>query len=84
MKLIDRPDYIDRLKNLRGINLIKILTGVRRCGKSTVMQMYCDYLRSEDVGDDQIVYMNFESIENYKWLEDFEGLYYHILSKLDL
>ena len=84
MKLVNRPDYIDRLKGLRGVNLIKILTGVRRCGKSTVMQMYCDYLKSDGVGDDQIVFMNFENIENYKWLDDFEALYYHILSELDL
>ena len=44
MKNIERKDYMDKLIELRDKNLIKVLTGVRRCGKSTVMQMFRDYL----------------------------------------
>jgi hypothetical protein len=72
------------LIGLRDKNLIKVITGVRRCGKSTVLQMFRDYLIAENVGEDQIVFMNFEALENNKWLADFEGLYYHILNQLDL
>lgn len=84
MRKIKRKDYLDKLIGLRDKDLIKVLTGVRRSGKSTVMQMFCDYLISEGVGQTQIVFLNFESVENAKWLDDFEGLYYHIVDQLDL
>ena len=84
MKQIERKDYLNALIGLRDRNLIKVLTGVRRCGKSTVMQMFRDYLISDGVGDQRIVFLNFEEIENRKWLNDFERLYYHIVNQLDL
>ncbi|MDR3220115.1 MAG: ATP-binding protein, partial [Dysgonamonadaceae bacterium] len=84
MEKIIRKDYMNQLIGLRNKNLIKVLTGVRRCGKSTVMQMFRDYLLTEGVNESQIVFMNFEDFENYKWLEDFENLYYHIIQQLDL
>ena len=84
MKQINRKDYIQTLIELRDKNLIKILTGVRRCGKSTVMRMFHDYLIADGVSKKQIVFMNFEDFENYKWLNDTEGLYYHITKQLDL
>jgi len=84
MKQINRQNYSQTLIELRDKNLIKILTGVRRCGKSTVMQMFRDYLIADGVGENQIVFMNLETLENSKWLNDFEGLYYHIIEQLDL
>ena len=84
MKQVERKDYMDTLIGLRDKNLIKVLTGVRRCGKSTVMQMFRDYLITEGVGETQIIFLNFEDFENRKWLNDFENLYYHIISQLDL
>ena len=84
MKQIERKDYMNMLIGLRDKNLIKVLTGVRRCGKSTVMQMFRDYLTADNVGENRIVFMNFETLENRKWLTDFEGLYYHIVNQLDL
>lgn len=84
MEQIERIDYMNTLIGLRDKNLIKVLTGVRRCGKSTVMQMFRDYLIADNVGEHQIVFMNFEALENHKWLTDFEGLYYHIINQLEL
>ena len=84
MKSIERKDYMNTLIGLRDKNLIKVLTGVRRCGKSTVMQMFRDYLMDGGVHENQIVFLNFENFENSKWLNDFEGLYYHITNRLDL
>jgi predicted AAA+ superfamily ATPase len=84
MKSIERKDYMNTLIGLRDKNLIKVLTGVRRCGKSTVMQMFRDYLIADGVHENQIVFLNFEDFENRKWLEDFEGLYYHITDRLYL
>lgn len=68
MKQIERKDYMNTLIGLRDKNLIKVLTGVRRCGKSTVMQMFRDYLIADNVGENQLVFMNFESLENRQWL----------------
>lgn len=75
---------MNTLIGLRDKNLIKVLTGVRRCGKSTVMHMFREYLMADRVEENQIVFMNFETLENHKWLSDFEGLYYHIINQLDL
>src|SRR5690606_31931037 len=83
MKQIVRQDYLDTLIELKDKNLIKILTGVRRCGKSTIMMQFREYLKSHGVKDRQIVFMNFEDFENEKWLNDVSGLYFHIFNQLD-
>jgi len=82
--MIPRNSYLNILKELRDKNLIKVLTGVRRCGKSTVMQMFRDFLLTNGVTSPQIVFLNFEDFENNKWLNDLEGLYYYIVNQLDL
>lgn len=84
MKKIVREEYLNTLIGLRDKNLIKILTGVRRCGKSTVMQMFRDHLKGDGVKEEQIVFMNFEDFENNKWLGDLDGVYYYIINQLDL
>lgn len=82
--MVQRSGYLETLKGLRDKNLIKVLTGVRRCGKSTVMQMFRDYLTGDGVASSQIVFLNFEDFENHKWLTDLDGLYHHIVNQLDL
>jgi predicted AAA+ superfamily ATPase len=76
MKQIVRNSYMDTLIALRDKKLVKVLTGVRRCGTSTVMKMFCDYLIAEGVKNNQIVFLNFEELENSKWLNDPIELYY--------
>jgi predicted AAA+ superfamily ATPase len=83
MRQIERKDYMNTLKALQDKNLIKMLTGVRRCGKSTVMQMFRDYLRADGVKENQIVFLNFEDYENRKYLNDLDTLYYDIIGQLD-
>jgi predicted AAA+ superfamily ATPase len=58
MKQIVRQNYLNTLIRLKDKNLIKMLTGVRRCGKSTVMQQFRDYLKTQDVKNKQIVFLN--------------------------
>ncbi|MDR1861676.1 MAG: ATP-binding protein [Candidatus Ancillula sp.] len=82
--LIERKAIHQQLKSLRDADVIKVITGVRRSGKSTVMQMFKDYLFTSGVNENQIVFMNFEEIENTKWLDDYENLYHHIIDQLDL
>lgn len=82
--MIQRPEYLEILKGLKDKNLIKMLVGVRRCGKSTIMQLFREYLKQEGVSENQTVFLNFEDFENRKYLNDIDSLYYHIVNKLDL
>lgn len=61
MKLIRRSLYLDEMLEFEGVDVIKVLTGVRRCGKSTLLRLMIDELKSKGVKEDQIVFMNFES-----------------------
>lgn len=82
--MIQRKEYLEILKSLKDKNLIKILVGVRRCGKSTIMQLFREYLKSEGISETQTVLLNFEDFENRKFLNDIDGLYYYIVNQLDL
>lgn len=79
--MIQRKEYLDLLKKWKGEQVIKVITGLRRCGKSTMLALYQDYLRTQGVTDDQIVYVNFEELE-YETLLDYRELYGYIKSRL--
>ena len=79
--MIERTEYIDQLKAYREKQLIKVITGVRRCGKSTLFALYIDYLKSTGVTDDQIVSVNLEDIEHEGLLE-YKVLYNYIKEHL--
>ena len=66
---IDRPDYLRTLSAWRDKPVIKVITGVRRCGKSTLMDMWERQLRSEGVPADHVVHLNLELLENEPLLE---------------
>ena len=59
-QLIERPNYMQQLIAFKDKQLIKIVTGIRRCGKSTLFDLYCDYLRNVGVEDEQIIRINLE------------------------
>ena len=61
---IPREEYLERLRNLKHKKLIKIVTGIRRCGKSTVLEMFRDELLNNGVEENQIIFINFEDYEN--------------------
>ncbi len=82
--MIQRTEYLEILKSLKDKNLIKMLVGVRRCGKSTLMQLFREYLKTEGISENQTVFLNFEDFENRKFLNDIDSLYYHIVNQLDL
>lgn len=81
MKRLDRPEYLDWLKRQRDKQIIKVVTGVRRCGKSTMFDIYKDYLLSEGVNEKQIITINFEDIE-FEDLQDYRTLYQYIKERL--
>ena len=78
---IPREEYLERLRNLKHKKLIKIVTGIRRCGKSTVLEMFRDELLNNGVEENQIIFINFEDYEN-KSLRNPESLYDYIKQRL--
>lgn len=79
--MVERRQYLDKLIKLRNKQIIKVVTGVRRCGKSTLLLQFQDYLRGEGVEERQIIYLNFEKIENEP-LHDYHVLYDYVKSRL--
>lgn len=69
MRLIKRKEYLQQLINWRDKKVIKVITGVRRCGKSTLMDLYKSYLRQQGVADEQIISINFEDYDYIDLLE---------------
>ena len=77
MKRIERASYLNKLIAFKDKNLIKVITGIRRCGKSTIMEIYRDWLKEQGVSSDQIVYLNFEDYDNFE-LRNPKNLYAYI------
>ena len=69
MQLIKRKEYLQQLMNWRDKKVIKVITGVRRCGKSTLLDLYKSYLREQGVTDEQIISINFEDYDYIDLLE---------------
>ena len=61
--MIFREDYVKKIMAFTDTPFVKVLTGVRRCGKSTIMQMIMDELRKRGVADERIVSLRFDSME---------------------
>lgn len=80
-KRIDRKSYLNQLVTWREKEMIKVVTGVRRCGKSTLFSIYIDYLKSEGVSEQQIVYVNLEDLDYSELLDD-RRLHDYISSRL--
>lgn len=73
-ELVERPAYLEQLIRFREKDLIKIVTGIRRCGKSTLFDLYCDYLKKEGVEDRQIIRINLEDPDYYE-IQEYMQLY---------
>lgn len=80
--MIERELYMDILKESIDAPVIKVITGMRRCGKSMLLKALADELSSRGVRDKQIIFMNFESLE-YADYEDYKSLYDHIITLSD-
>lgn len=77
MDRIERKEYLNKLIALKDKQLIKVITGVRRCGKSTIMEIFQDYLKSEGIPDNRIVAVNLEDYDFFE-LRDPHKLYRYI------
>ena len=74
--MIDRVKYLDRLKKWKDKDLIKVVTGIRRCGKSTLFELYIDYLKSLGIEDNHIISINFEDPDNQ--FDNYKELYRYV------
>ena len=81
MKLIERPQYLNFLIRNKDLPLIKVITGVRRSGKSTLFTLYKNYLTSSGVPEERIIDINFEDLA-FEDLQEYHGLYRYILEQL--
>lgn len=81
MERIQRESYLSILKNFKDKQIIKVITGIRRCGKSTLLELFQDYLKENGVEEKQIVSINFENAD-YEELQDRKKLHEYIKSKL--
>ncbi|HIY03190.1 MAG TPA: ATP-binding protein [Candidatus Blautia faecipullorum] len=79
--LVERPIYLEQLKSFREKELIKVVTGIRRCGKSTLFDLYCDYLIQDGVDEKQIIRINLED-PDYHDIKDYMQLYKMIKEQL--
>ncbi len=77
MKIIPRKQYLDQLIALKDKQLIKVITGVRRCGKSTLLLEYMNYLKQQGITNDQIIFINFEDLDYIEY-RDLNKLYAYI------
>ena len=59
---ISRPEYMKRLIECKDTDVVKIITGIRRCGKSTLLDLFEDYLLENGVPAENIIHMNMESL----------------------
>lgn len=75
--MVERPEYIKTLLSFKDKNIIKIITGVRRCGKSTLFALYQNELARQGVGPEQIQNINLEDLDNEP-LRDYRKLYEQI------
>ena len=75
--MLIREQYLNQLIRSKDLNLIKVITGVRRSGKSTLLLQYKEYLLSQKIKEKNIIYMNFESADWYN-IKNYEDLYKYI------
>ena len=75
--IIERKEYLEKLIAWKDKQLIKIVTGVRRCGKSMLLEIYRNYLKEHGIEEEQIISINFEDLD-YEELTDYRKLYKYL------
>ena len=79
--MINRDNYLNKLIRFKDKELIKVVTGIRRCGKSTLFDLYINYLLQNGVKEEQIIRLNLEDPVFYE-LDDYLKLYNYIKDKM--
>ena len=79
--MIERKEYMNLLEKWRDKKAIKVVTGIRRCGKSSLLRMFREKLLSDGVSEEQVQNLNFEDLDNEPFL-DYKILYAHVKQNL--
>ena len=79
--MILRKEYLQQLLSWKDEPIIKVITGIRRCGKSTLLKQYQNHLLQNEIKQEQIISINFEELE-YEHLLDYKALYQYIKERL--
>ena len=79
--MIKRTEYLEELKRWKDKDLIKVITGIRRCGKSTLFELFINYLKENNVNEKQIIHINLEDAD-YDF-KNYKELYNYVSKKLD-
>ncbi|MCK9330848.1 MAG: ATP-binding protein [Candidatus Cloacimonetes bacterium] len=79
--MVERKQYLEKLWKWKDAQVIKVVTGIRRCGKSTLLQMFQGELKKQEVADDQIISVNFEDI-GFSELLDYQNLFKYVTKRL--
>lgn len=81
--MINRPIYVDRIMVYANTPFVKILTGIRRCGKSTILKMLIDEMKGQGIRNEQILHYSFDSLE-YEDIKTAKALFAHLKQHLFL
>jgi len=79
--MVQRKQYMNKLIKMKDEKIIKVITGIRRCGKSTLLILFQEYLKKNGVKNEQIISINFEDIQ-YEHLLDYRKLNDYIMERL--
>ena len=79
--MVVRKNYLDKLISWKDHDIIKVITGIRRCGKSTLLKQFQKYLTDNGVAEEQIISINFEDLE-FEDLLDYRSLYKYVKNRL--
>ena len=79
--LINRPEYLNQLIEHKDVDLVKIVTGIRRCGKSSLLDLFHNHLLNSGVSEDHIIHMNLESLK-YRNITNYTELYDYISERI--
>lgn len=80
-ELIDRPEYLEQLIQNKDADLVKIVTGIRRCGKSSLLDLFHQYLSENGVAEANIIHINLESLR-YRELSNYLTFYDYVSKRI--
>ena len=80
-ELINRPEYLNQLIQNKDVDLVKIVTGIRRCGKSSLLDLFHHNFLNHGVADSNIIHMNLESLR-YRDLKDYLVFYDYVSERI--
>lgn len=81
VKLINRPQYLNQLIQNKDVDLVKIVTGIRRCGKSSLLDLFHQYLENNGVDNSNIIHMNLESLR-YRNISNYLSFYDYVSERI--